>query len=122
MIYAIDFDGTLCEDAFPEAGAPKVEVIDYVKRLKAEGHTLILWTCRSGERLTTALEFCRKHGLEFDFVNESATENIVKHGNDCRKVYADYYIDDKAVSVESLLHKCKCKESGCAFSREAGEF
>ena len=34
---AVDFDGTLCADAFPEVGEPKALVIDYVKRLAAEG-------------------------------------------------------------------------------------
>ena len=29
---AIDFDGTLCEDKFPEIGSPKQDVIDLVKR------------------------------------------------------------------------------------------
>ena len=30
-IIAVDFDGTLCEDRWPEIGEPNQEVIDYVK-------------------------------------------------------------------------------------------
>ena len=43
---AVDFDGTLCADAFPEVGEPKTLVIDYVKRLTAEGSKIILYTSR----------------------------------------------------------------------------
>ena len=34
MTYAIDFDGTLCTDKYPEIGAPKIKIIDFVKYLK----------------------------------------------------------------------------------------
>ena len=44
---AVDFDGTLCADAFPEVGEPKALVIDYVKRLAAEGPKIILYTSRT---------------------------------------------------------------------------
>ena len=43
---AVDFDGTLCADAFPEVGAPNRAVIDYVKRLAADGSKIILYTDR----------------------------------------------------------------------------
>ena len=33
---AVDFDGTLCADAFPEVGEPKALVIDYVPRLDVD--------------------------------------------------------------------------------------
>ena len=33
----VDFDGTLCTDAFQEVGKPKTLVIEYVKLLAAEG-------------------------------------------------------------------------------------
>ena len=42
---AVDFDGTLCADAFPDVGAPNRAVIEYVKRLAA-GSKIILYTSR----------------------------------------------------------------------------
>ena len=39
-----------------------------------------------------------EHGLKFDAVNENLPEMIEWHGNDCRKIFADVYIDDKAVN------------------------
>lgn len=45
-IIAVDFDGTLCENNWPEIGEPKKEVITYLKGRQAAGDKLILWTCR----------------------------------------------------------------------------
>lgn len=55
------------------------------------------WTCRVGERLQEAVEWCRGYGLEFDAVNENLPEIIECFGTDTRKVCADIYIDDKMV-------------------------
>lgn len=32
--YAVDFDGTLCENAYPEIGAPNLPLIDNTEELK----------------------------------------------------------------------------------------
>jgi len=95
MIYAVDFDGTLCKNAYPEIGEPNIPLILHFKTIKAMGNKLILWTCREGELLTQAVEWCKQWGLEFDAVNGNLPELIKKFGNDCRKIGADYYCDDK---------------------------
>ena len=41
------------------------------------------------------------HGLRFDAVNENLPENIEFFGNDCRKVWANEYWDDRAVPVSA---------------------
>ena len=51
MIIAVDFDGTLCMGTYPEIGSPKPYAVEVMNKLKADGHYLILWTCRWGERL-----------------------------------------------------------------------
>ena len=48
------------------------------------------------------MEWCHAQGLEFDAVNEPLPEQVARWGNDTRKVYADFYIDDKAMSVSEL--------------------
>lgn len=96
MIIAIDFDGTLCQNAWPEIGAPRNGVIAYAKQKKRDGASLILWTNRKGERLDEAVAWCKTLGLEFDAVNANVPEIVEKFGGDTRKVYADEYIDDKA--------------------------
>ena len=96
MIYAVDFDGTLCKSAWPKIGKPRKRVIRKVKRLKSKGHKVILWTCREGEMLQRALRWCNIYGLNFDAVNANLASQTRLYGNDCRKVGADRYIDDKA--------------------------
>lgn len=101
-IYAVDFDGTLCEARYPEIGEPIREVIDYCKQRREDGDKLVLWTCRTGEYLAAAVAWCREQGIEFDSINENLQERIDEYGDDCRKVSADYYIDDRAVSVSAI--------------------
>lgn len=98
QIYAFDFDGTLCEDCYPDIGSPRKSTISYARRLKEEGHRLILWTCRAGEHLDRAVEWCASQGLIFDAVNENLPEVVRKYGNDSRKITADYYVDDKSLT------------------------
>lgn len=93
----------MCEDRFPEIGPAKLQAIEKAKSIKAEGNIIILWTCRVNERLAEAVEFCRGYGLEFDYVNENVPENIEKYGNDCRKVYANHYVDDRAQNIEGYI-------------------
>lgn len=97
-IYAVDFDGTLCESVYPGIGAPNLVLIEHLKKRRSQGNKVILWSCREGERLLEAVDWCWEHGLKFDAVNENLPEMIEWHGNDCRKIFADVYIDDKAVN------------------------
>ncbi|MCM1165650.1 MAG: hypothetical protein NC401_06530 [Ruminococcus sp.] len=105
---AVDFDGTLCENNFPEIGEPKDIVIDYIKRQAAAGAHIILYTCRENgtERnlLDEALQFCTEQGIELYAVNENPDNTLSeKYGSyGGRKVFADIYIDDKAMNVDHL--------------------
>ena len=94
-IIAVDFDGTLCEYNWPDIGEPNEELILYLKVLRRRGAKIILWTCRQGEALAAAVEWCGKHDLKFDAVNENLPEIIESFGGDSRKIYADQYIDDR---------------------------
>lgn len=44
--YAVDFDGTLCENRWPEIGEPNQELIGYLVGRRQQGDKVILWTCR----------------------------------------------------------------------------
>lgn len=99
-VYAVDFDGTLAKTRFPEIISPNKKMMTFVKTIQAAGHKVILWTSRDGKDLENAVEWCRQQGIIFDSVNEPLPEQISKWGNDTRKVYADYYIDDRAMTVE----------------------
>lgn len=101
-IVAVDFDGTLCENAYPEIGKPKMEVIEAIKEYKGYGWKIILWTCRNYDALDQAVEWCKQHGLEFDAINTNLPEVQETYGGDTRKVFADVYIDDKNVLLKEV--------------------
>ena len=94
MIIAVDFDGTLCDNAWPEIGAPKIELIDFLKQRKEQGDKLILWTMREGRDLLNALYWCAERGLTFDAVNDNDEDLKKRYNNNPRKVFANWYIDD----------------------------
>lgn len=95
-IYAVDFDKTLnLADTYPELGEPNMELIDFLKERRAAGDKIILWTCREGELLKEAVKYCNDFGLFFHAVNDNLPENIEYYGNNCRKVWAHHYIDDR---------------------------
>ena len=94
-IIAVDFDGTLCENAWPDIGAPNEKLISDLKWMQKTGVKLILWTCRHGLNLRKALRWCKEQGLIFDAVNRNLPEVIKYFGSDTRKIFAYEYIDDK---------------------------
>ena len=102
-VYAVDFDGTLCENAWPDIGAPCHELIEKMKQLRKNGHKVILWTCREGMRLVDAIAWCSGHGLFFDAVNDNLDEHMKRFGSNSRKILADYYIDDKAMYPHEMV-------------------
>lgn len=96
MILAVDFDGTLVCDEFPDLGFPNMELLHALVEVRKRGHKVILWTCRSGDHLVQAVYMMKELGLEFDAINCNLPDIVEKYGGDTRKVYADIYIDDKA--------------------------
>ena len=92
---AIDFDGTIVEDAYPSIGKPKIFAFETLKKLQSEGYRLILWTYRHGKSLEEAVEFCRKNGVEFYAVNSSFEGEIFDDETQSRKIDADLFIDDR---------------------------
>lgn len=94
---AVDFDGTLCSNKYPLIGHENIVLINKLKDLRTSGAKLILWTCRKNEYLDAAIHWCQNFGLEFDTVNENLPEYVEFFGGDTRKIYADIYIDDRAM-------------------------
>ena len=92
---AIDFDGTIVDDAYPAIGKPKTFAFETLKKLQSEGYRLILWTYRSGKSLEEAVEFCRKNGLEFYAINASYEGEDFGPQSQSRKIDADLFVDDR---------------------------
>lgn len=98
MVIAVDFDGFLFIDGYPFVGRPIMRNINFVKTLYDHGVRLILWTCRAGKSLDRAVEACNSYGIYFVAVNDD--DPILKKlwkDPQSRKIYADYYLDDRIV-------------------------
>lgn len=93
---AVDFDGTIVEDRYPDIGKPQLFAFETLKALQQQQHQLILWTVREGKSLKEAVEFCRKHGVEFYAVNKNFPEEVLEP-QQSRKLNVDFFIDDRNV-------------------------
>lgn len=96
LIIAVDFDGTIVEDAYPKIGKPKLFAFETLKKLQEEGCRLILWTYRSGNKLDEAIAFCENKGIVFYAVNSSFSGEEYNK-NISRKIHADLFIDDRNI-------------------------
>jgi hypothetical protein len=96
LTLAIDFDGTIVEDAYPKIGKPNLFAFETLKKLQQDGHRLILWTYRYGKTLQNAVDFCKKNGLEFYAINCSFP-NEDYDSKKSRKINADLFIDDRNI-------------------------
>ena len=101
-IVAVDFDGTLSLDSqYPNIGRFNTHLYEALMKLKSIGWLIVLWTCREGEELREAVEWCKMNGLEFDAINENPPEVPFKS----RKVVANMYIDDRAYMPKTDFYK-----------------
>ena len=103
-ILAVDFDGTLVQDKFPDIGELNTNVFERVKALQRLNIKIILWTCRTdyengSKYLTDAINFCSKNGLVFDAINDNIEDVKQLFGKNPRKILANWYLDDKNISI-----------------------
>lgn len=95
MTIAVDFDGTIVTNAYPAIGKPIPFAIEALKRLQqVDNHLIILWSCREGQVLQDAVDYCHQRGLDFYAVNS----NFPGEPNDgltAHKLTADLFIDDR---------------------------
>lgn len=105
LYVAIDFDGTLTNggDRYPECGEPNPHAIDVIKRLRRDGHYIILNTCRRDIPLQNAVKWMKHYDIEPDAVNDNPHAREIYSPGDTsqtQKVFADIYIDDRALGVK----------------------
>lgn len=98
MTIAVDFDGTIVENRYPEIGPEMPFATETLKMLIREHHRIILWTVREGETQEAAIEWCRQRGVEFYAVNKDYPEEQRDvNQNYSRKLKADIFIDDRNI-------------------------
>ena len=95
LIIAVDFDGTIVEDKYPRIGKPLPFAIESLKLLQDDGHRIILWTYRYGDKLDEAVTFLEKHRIQLYAVNRSFPAEDSHPKDVSRKIHADLFIDDR---------------------------
>ena len=97
LVIAIDFDGTICDLSFPEVGRMKLDADTYINMLYDEGHHILIHTCRTGIYEGLAQTFLKEQEIHYHYINSNMPYMIELYGQDCRKLSADIYIDDKCL-------------------------
>lgn len=106
MIVAVDFDDTITMPSpFPITGKVRKDAIFYIKKMYENGVMLILWTCRVDNYLSEATAILKEAGILNCF--SKINDNI---SGSSRKVYADFYIDDKSMQINwKKIYKEVCR-------------
>lgn len=92
MSVAVDFDGTIVENKFPEIGELKPGAIEALQALKSKGYKIIIHSARSSTPEGNANEmkaFLDKNQVPYDEIHSSAGKPI-----------ASAYIDDKSIEFK----------------------
>ena len=98
MTIAVDFDGTIVEERYPDIGPERPFATETLRMLIRDQHRLILWTVREGELLEEAVRWCRERGVEFYAMNRDYPEEKQEWNEFfSRKIKADLWIDDRNV-------------------------
>lgn len=102
-IAAVDFDQCLVKGGkFPEIGKINEKLRYELFEGKYKDYKKILWTCRDEQNLIDAVTFCQDNNMYFDEYNRNIEEVRKMTDRDTRKVYADVYIDDKALNDKDI--------------------
>jgi len=106
MIIAFDWDNTLFRmGADYTIGEPIQSVIDTLKRLYEEGHTIIIWSCRTEDQIEPVL---KKYAIPCHQLNQKSLEKADIYQSPTDKIHYDVLIDDKTVNpygVEDLYDR-----------------
>lgn len=89
--YAVDFDGVLWDGE-----KLREDIVGKIDQLRKDGHTVYLWTARQGAALDKCLDIIDEAGLVFDELPDGY-----------KKIAADYYIDDRTITLSDFLQRGK---------------
>ena len=99
-IIGVDFDKTITgTNEFPHIGKLRPGIRELLLRLKAEGHDIILTTCRHGTYLTKAIQFLSQNGLTCVFSGYNVQSRFAPVGLS-GKLYCHFLLDDCATPGE----------------------
>lgn len=93
LIVAIDFDGTIVDNGFPEVGTPMPYAADMIRKLHADGCYIIIWTCRyTPEHIGEMVEYLNDSNIPYHKINENADFLDFKP---YPKIFYNILIDDR---------------------------
>ena len=98
FVACVDFDGTIAQNAFPGIGKLVLGAKDTINKMYDEGIEIIISSCRTGSFEADAENYLRRHGIKYDYLNCNLPRLIEDYKQDCRKISADVYIDDKCIA------------------------
>jgi len=102
LIIAMDFDGTLTQNAIIDGVlTPRPEIIDFTKKMYNEGNCIIIWTCRYLEEdIKSMKKFLKRNDVRYHYINENV-EGLPFHTSN--KIFYDVLYDDRAGNVHDLF-------------------
>lgn len=103
IVLAIDADGTIFENQYPEIGKAKPGAIRIINALHDAGFCIIINSCRTGKYEEDLREWLLINGVQYCKLNENCPVLIEKYGPDTRKISADRYIDIESDFLFSSL-------------------
>ena len=98
-VIAIDFDGTIVDDKFPDFGDVKEGAKEVINELLEVGHEVIIWSCQDAEEIEHVLY---RLGINYTAINENTESMMQRWGNNPRKIGADNFIDDKGLDTTNI--------------------
>jgi len=97
-VFAVDLDGTIAEETKENwrnyaAIKPRIKEIEFINKL-SENNIIIIYTARPEEDFEVTREWLIKNNVKY---------NILVMG----KLKADFYVDDRAITIENLMELVK---------------
>lgn len=87
----VDLDNTLAESVWPEKGIgkPIMKTVEWVRKRRAEGYKIIIFTSRADAEYKDIAKWCRTYGVPFEWIYTG-------------KPLMKWYVDDKNLKLEDL--------------------
>lgn len=92
LVFAVDFDGTVVTNAYPNIGRP-IGAAPVLRQLVENGHRLILYTIRTGKPLQDAIDWYQDNGIALYGVNRNPGQ--FSWAPDAKKIFFDLCLDDR---------------------------
>ncbi len=95
----VDFDGTLCEWAYPGMGAPMPQARESLEFLRAKGLRIVVWSSRMDPSIYTEDERAKAAtDIAFWMHEHAIPYDAIDTGNSGKRLAA-VYVDDRAVHL-----------------------